>query len=58
MLREPLRYLDNLPIHTSVFPDLLKMEEVPPIYKKGDVMDKKNDGQIIVLPNLSKVFEK
>ena len=58
MLCEPLRYLVNLSIHTSVFPDLLKMAEVSPVYKKGDVMDRKNYRPISILPSLSTVFEK
>ncbi len=35
MLCEPLRYLVNRSIHTSVLPDMLKMADVPPVYKKG-----------------------
>ncbi len=58
MLCEPLRYVVNLSIHTSVFPDLLKMAEISSVYKKGDVMDKNNYRPISILPNLSKLFEK
>ncbi len=58
MLCEPFRYLVNLSIHTAVFPDLLKIAEVSPIYKKGDVMDWKQFRPVSILPNLSKVFEK
>ena len=58
VLCEPLKYLVNFSIHTSIFPDLLKMAEVSPVYKKGDVMDKKNYRPISILPNMSKVFEK
>ncbi len=40
-LREPLRYLVNMSIETSVFPDSLKAAEVSPVYKKGSTVEKK-----------------
>ena len=56
-LCKPITYLGNRSIQTSTFPDVLKYAEVTPIYKKEDVLDKKNYRPISVLPCLSKVFE-
>ena len=45
-------------IKMGKFPDILKKDEVTPIYKKHDMNDKKNYRPVSTLSNLSKVFEK
>ena len=40
------------------FPDVLKLADVCPIYKKGDMTNKENYRPISTLSNLSKVFER
>ena len=40
------------------FPDILKLADITPSYKKGDVTDKNNYRPISLLPAISKVFEK
>ena len=40
------------------FPDRLKLADITPSYKKGDVTDKNNYRPISLLPAISKVFEK
>ena len=37
---------------------MLKQAEVTPIYKKNDVMDKRNYRPVSILPTVSKIFEK
>ena len=53
----PIHYLVNKSIQSSVFPDSLKRAEVIPIFKKDDMLVKKNYRPVSVLPCLSKVFE-
>ena len=40
------------------FPDDLKLAEVSSIFKKNDYLDKENYRPVIVLLNVSKVFER
>ena len=40
-----------------MFPDELKLAEVVPVYKKNDKKDKSNYRPIIILPNISKIYE-
>ena len=40
------------------FPDSLKCANVRPIYKKVDPFDKKNYRPVIMLPRLSKFYER
>ena len=42
----------------STFPPAMKYAEVTPIHKKDDKIDKENYHPIIILPNLSKVYER
>ena len=44
-------------IDTATFPTLLKCAEVIPIFKKNNVLDKKNYRPVSILPCISKVFE-
>ena len=37
---------------------MLKQAEVTPIYKKNDVMDKRNYRPVSIIPTVSKIFEK
>ena len=53
----PVTSLINRSIKSCLFPDLLKRAEVTPIYKKGDIMNKKNYRPVSVLPCMSKIFE-
>ena len=54
----PVCNLINKTIQSGQFPNGLKGEgEVTPIFKKGDMLDKKNYLPISVLPCMSKIFE-
>ena len=57
VLSSPIAYLINKCIETSEFPEQLKRAEVSPIFKKNDMLDKKNYRPISILPCLSKIFE-
>ena len=54
---EPLKHLFNHSIEKDVFPDVLKIARVTPIYKSGDSSDVGNYIPISVLPCFSKILE-
>ena len=53
----PLTKLFNLCISLNVYPKVLKVACVTPIYKKGDAGDPSNYRPISILPVISKIFE-
>ena len=55
---EPLTYIINLSLQTGIFPDVLKIAKILPLYKKGDPELLTNYRPISVLPFFSKIFEK
>ena len=55
----PLREIINISFATGVYPDLLKIAQVIPIFKnKGDKMLVSNYRPISLLSNINKIFEK
>ena len=48
----------NTSLSTGIFPDMLKLARVVPIFKNGDSTDVNNYRPISVLPILSKLFER
>ena len=48
----------NLAFTSGIFPDMLKISRIIPIYKKGDMKEISNYRPILILPFISKVFEK
>ena len=54
----PLTDCINSAILNGKFPSELKMADVIPIFKKGDLFEKANYRPISLLPSLSKVYEK
>ena len=57
-ISEPLCYIMNLSIKTSIVPNIWKSAKVVPIFKSGNHDLPENYRPISVLPVLSKVFEK
>ena len=57
ILAEPLTIIINKVFSSGVFPKLLKIASVLPIFKSGDFFDPSNYRPISILSYLSKIFE-
>ena len=57
-LTKPLTHIFNNSLSQGVFPDLLKIAKVNPIFKKDNPHEISNYRPISILPSLSKVLEK
>ena len=55
---EPLKYIIDLSLMSSTFPNDMKMAKVTPLYKKKDKTDVSNYRPISVLSVVSKILEK
>ena len=53
-----LKYLVDSSLQTGVFPDLMKIAIVSPVFKTGDTADISNYRPISVLPYFSKILER
>ena len=53
----PLKYLFHSSLQIWVFPGLLKIPVVSPVFKTGDTADISNSRPIFVLPCFSKILE-
>lgn len=58
VLSTVLCYLINRSLEEGIFPDLLKIADVQPVYKKGDPENIENYRPVAILSNISKIFEK
>ena len=56
-LEEPLRLIINHSLCSGIFPDMLKIAKVIPLFKKGDQHLLDNYRPISLLPVISKIFE-
>jgi hypothetical protein len=54
----PITLIVNQSLSTGIFPDLLKIGKISPIFKKDDKTQINNYRPISILPAISKVFEK
>ena len=57
-LSVPFTQIYNQSIETSIVPNILKVSQVTPVYKRGDATDPTNYRPISTLSSFSKVFEK
>ena len=57
-LAKPLTIIINQCLLTGIFPDLLKIAKVKPLFKRGDACQLNNYRPISLLPTISKVFER
>lgn len=57
-IKYPLCYLYNLFLQSGLFPERLKLGEVVPFYKKGDIESVENYRPVTGLLSFSKIFEK
>ena len=57
-IAEPISAIINSSMNTGVFPDILKIAKVCPVFKNGEKSDFQNYRPISVLPSFSKFFEK
>ena len=57
-LSDILRYVFDLSLQTGIFPDPLKIAQVTPVFKIGDLKEISNYRSIFVLPCSSKILER
>lgn len=58
LIAKPLAHIFNICIEKSIWPDILKIAEVIPIYKSGNKKDMGNYRPISLISNIAKIFEK
>ena len=58
MTGDYLHEIINKDISNSHFPDMLKLAEILPLHKEGDVMNKTKYRPISILPSISKIYER
>ena len=57
-ISKPLTIIINQCLLTGIFPDLLKIAKVKPLFKRGDTAQLNNYRPISLVPTISKVFER
>ena len=57
-ISKPLAIIINQSLETGIFPEMLKIAKIKPLYKKGDSSCFNNYRPISLLPTISKVFER
>ena len=58
VIAEPLAKIINNSLQTGIFPDILKIAKICPIYKNGNKSETQNYRPISLLSSFSKLFEK
>ena len=57
-IKKPLIFIFNVSIHQGIFPDLMKIAKIRPIFKEGDRYDSSNYRPISILSIFSKILDK
>jgi exonuclease III len=57
IIAKPITALVNMCIQSGTFIHSLKLAQITPVYKKGDILSKANYRPVSILPTLSKLFE-
>ena len=57
-ISKPITLIVNQCLTTGIFPTAFKIEKVKPIYKKGNKSYLNNYRPILLLPTISKIFER
>ena len=57
-ISKPLAIIINQSLETGIFPEMLQIAKIKPLYKKGDLSCFNNYRPISLLPTISKVFER
>jgi len=55
---KPLVHIYNVSFQTGIFPDMMKLAKIIPLFKKGDKQDIQNYRPISILSAFSKILEK
>jgi hypothetical protein len=54
----PLVHIYNITLQTGIFPDMMKIAKIRPLFKKGDRQDMQNYRPISILTSFTKILEK
>jgi hypothetical protein len=54
----PLVHIYNISLQTGIFPEMVKIAKIRPLFKKGDRQDMQNYRPISILTSFTKIFEK
>jgi hypothetical protein len=54
----PLVHIYNISLQTGIFPDMMKIAKIRPLFKKGDRQDMQNYKRISILTSFNKILEK
>lgn len=57
-IRTPLVYLMNRSLETGIFPKILKLGLIKPLYKSGDKLERVNYRPLSLISNVAKILEK
>ena len=57
-IKVPLTHVFNLSLKFGIFPELIKIAKIRPLFKKGDILEIQNYRPISILSVFSKILEK
>ena len=54
----PLVHIYNISLQTGIFPDMMKIAKIRPLFKKGDRQNMQNYRPIYILTSFTKILER